>query len=78
MCFTRYQRSLNSRMMKSKWTPEEDHLLAEATKIFGQRNWQQVAHCIPGRTGQQCLHRWQKTLDPDIVHGKWSHEHDKV
>lgn len=39
--------------MKSKWTAEEDRILTEAVKRFGEKNWQQVANCLHGRTGQQ-------------------------
>lgn len=50
----------------------------EAVKHFGEKNWQQVANCLEGRTGQQCLHRWQKTLNPNIRRGHWTAEEDKV
>ena len=46
-CFRRYQRSLNSNMMKSKWTPEEDELLRKAVKECGDKNWQQVRAPAP-------------------------------
>lgn len=76
-CFKRYQRSLNTRMMRSKWTDEEDESLTEAVKMFGEKNWQQVANYLEGRTGQQCLHRWMKTLSPDIRRGRWGIDEDK-
>jgi len=75
-CFRRYQRSLNTNLMRSKWTKAEDEKLIEAVKRLGDRNWQQIAHDMEGRTGQQCLHRWQKTLNPSIARGKWSIEED--
>lgn len=65
-------------MMKSKWTEEEDELLRQTVERYGVKNWQQVANCIEGRTGQQCLHRWQKTLDPNIRRGRWTAEEDKM
>lgn len=49
--FRRYQRSLNVHMMNSKWSKEEDLMLTEAVKQYGERNWQQVANCLEGRTG---------------------------
>ncbi|KAL9642120.1 hypothetical protein ABK040_007125 [Willaertia magna] len=76
-CFRRYQRSLNINMMRSKWTKEEDMKLIEAVKLYGEKNWQQIASHLEGRTGQQCLHRWLKTLDPKIKKGKWTVEEDK-
>jgi hypothetical protein len=77
-CFKRYQRSLNTNMMKSKWTAEEDKILIDAVKRYGEKNWQQVAHCLEGRTGQQCLHRWQKTLNPHIRRGRWTTAEDMM
>jgi len=53
---------LNPGMVKSKWSEEEDRILREAVRRFGEKNWQQVANCLEGRTGQQCLHRWQKNF----------------
>ena len=37
-----------------------------------------VASEIPGRTGQQCMHRWQKALMPGIKKGRWTAEEDEV
>ena len=33
-----------------------------------------VAEWIPGRTDVQCLHRWQKVLNPEIIKGPWTKE----
>ncbi|KAL6074235.1 Transcription factor MYB3R-1 [Balamuthia mandrillaris] len=77
-CFKRYQRSLNTNMMRSKWTEEENKTLVEAVKRYGEKNWQQVANCLEGRTGQQCLHRWQKTLNPEIRRGRWTAHEDML
>lgn len=32
------------------------------------------AEYIPGRTDVQCLHRWQKVLNPELVKGPWTKE----
>ncbi|GFP93035.1 myb-related protein 3r-1 [Phtheirospermum japonicum] len=37
-----------------------------------------ATNCLPGRTDTQCLHRWQKVLNPDLVKGPWSKEEDKL
>ena len=75
-CFKRYQRSLNTSLLRSKWTEEEDALLIVSVKKYGDKNWQQVASVLEGRTGQQCLHRWQKTLNPNIARGRWNIDED--
>ena len=33
-----------------------------------------AAECVPDRTDVQCLHRWQKVLDPELVKGPWKKE----
>ena len=30
------------------------------------------------RTDVQCLHRWQKVLNPSMIKGPWSKEEDKM
>ncbi|XP_062229234.1 transcription factor MYB3R-1-like isoform X2 [Phragmites australis] len=34
--------------------------------------------CFPDRTDVQCLHRWQKVLNPELVKGPWSKEEDDI
>lgn len=58
------------------WTTEEDNQLREAIKIYGDKNWKEVAKCIPGRSYIQCLQRWKKALRPGLVKGHWTSEED--
>ncbi|XP_024996649.1 uncharacterized protein LOC112529560 [Cynara cardunculus var. scolymus] len=64
------------RSSQAGWTDDEDNLLADVVKKFNGRNWKKIAQYIPGRTDVQCLHRWQKVLNPEIVKGPWSKEED--
>ncbi|TKY70919.1 Myb-related protein 3R-1 [Spatholobus suberectus] len=59
-----------------RWTEEEDNLLIEKVKKHNGRNWKKIAAYLPGRTDVQCLHRWQKVLNPDLVKGSWTKEED--
>eukprot|EP01116_Phalansterium_solitarium_P022105 TRINITY_DN7178_c0_g1_i1.p1 TRINITY_DN7178_c0_g1~~TRINITY_DN7178_c0_g1_i1.p1 ORF type:complete len:524 (-),score=187.33 TRINITY_DN7178_c0_g1_i1:71-1642(-) len=77
-CFQRYQRALNSQLVRGRWSTEEDATLASAVAHFGERNWEQVAQCLEGRTGQQCLHRWMKTVHPGIRRGRWTPAEDTI
>mmetsp|Transcript_126445 Transcript_126445/g.188671 ORF Transcript_126445/g.188671 Transcript_126445/m.188671 type:complete len:348 (+) Transcript_126445:163-1206(+) len=43
-----------------------------------QKNWKVIAGLMPNRTDVQCLHRWQKVLNPDLVKGPWSSEEDEM
>lgn len=56
-CLARYQRSLNSSMIHSEWTEEEDAQLCSAVAYFGESNWQSVASVLERRTGTQCSNR---------------------
>ena len=29
---------------------------------------------MPGRSDVQCLHRWQKVLNPELVKGPWTQQ----
>ncbi|KAI8851626.1 Homeodomain-like protein [Chytridium lagenaria] len=40
--------------------------------------WQKIAEIIPGRTGVQCIARYQEALDPEIRKGKWNVEEDAL
>uniref|UniRef100_UPI0037E8C034 v-myb avian myeloblastosis viral oncogene homolog-like 2a n=1 Tax=Semicossyphus pulcher TaxID=241346 RepID=UPI0037E8C034 len=62
---------------KLKWTQEEDKNLKILISNFGKKDWKTIASFLPGRTEFQCMHRWKKHLDPDIVKGCWSREEDE-
>ncbi|XP_073047748.1 uncharacterized protein [Primulina eburnea] len=66
------------RFSPAGWTTDEDKLLAEVVKKYNGRNWKRIAECISGRTDVQCLHRWQKVLNPDLVKGTWTKEEDDL
>ena len=56
---------------KHWWTPEEDERLEQLVEEYGARNWKKIASFLPERTDVQCLHRWQKVLNPALVKGPW-------
>ncbi|GAA6220069.1 uncharacterized protein LOC108891641 isoform X1 [Lates japonicus] len=62
---------------KVKWTQEEDENLKILISNFGKKDWKTIASFLPGRTELQCMHRWIKHLDPDLVKGYWSKEEDE-
>ncbi|CAJ1085564.1 v-myb avian myeloblastosis viral oncogene homolog-like 2a isoform X2 [Xyrichtys novacula] len=61
-----------------KWTQEEDETLKTLVHNLGKTDWKTIASFLPGRTEVQCMHRWEKYLDPDIVKGYWSKEEDEM
>ncbi|KAE8682660.1 Myb-related protein 3R-1 [Hibiscus syriacus] len=66
------------RSTKGQWTAEEDEILRDAVQRFKGKNWKKIAECFKDRTDVQCLHRWQKVLNPELVKGPWSKEEDEL
>ena len=42
--------------------------------MYDYKNWKKVAGHLPGRSEVQCLHRWSKVLNPDIIKTPWVKE----
>ncbi|ORX46514.1 hypothetical protein DM01DRAFT_1339516 [Hesseltinella vesiculosa] len=75
-CFSHYQAEFNTRSARKKWTKEDDEALTKAVNVLGDRNWQEIATLVGGRSGQQCLHRWLKSINPAIRRSPWNKEED--
>ncbi|KAL2229478.1 transcription factor MYB3R-3-like isoform X2 [Sesamum indicum] len=65
------------RRAKGGWTPEEDDTLKKAVAAFRGKCWKKIAEFFPDRSEVQCLHRWQKVLNPELVKGPWTQEEDE-
>lgn len=54
---------------RTKWTIEQDNKLRESVQLHDGKNWKKIAYDAFGhsKTDVQCLHRWQKVLDPKLV-----------
>ncbi|CAA0842860.1 myb domain protein 3r-5 [Striga hermonthica] len=65
------------RRAKGGWTPEEDDTLKNAVAAFKGKSWKKIAEFFPDRSEVQCLHRWQKVLNPELVKGPWTQEEDE-
>jgi len=66
-----------SRSSKGKWTIEEDEILTKAVTVDKEKNWRKIAESLHDKTSVQCLRRWQKVLNPELVKGPWSDEEDR-
>ncbi|KAM1333786.1 hypothetical protein EV1_009712 [Malus domestica] len=64
------------RRAKGGWTPQEDETLRNAVAAFKGKSWKKIAEFFPDRSEVQCLHRWQKVLNPELVKGPWTQEED--
>ncbi|CAD8105232.1 unnamed protein product [Paramecium primaurelia] len=63
---------------KRWWTEDEDQQLQDLVSQYGAKNWKKIASFFQDRTDVQCLHRWQKVLNPDLVKGPWTQEEDEL
>ena len=63
-----------------RWTKEEDAKLRVAVQTVGATNWKLIAteYLNDNRSDVQCLHRWQKVLQPGLVKGPWTKEEDQI
>nr|QHG11436.1 R2R3-MYB transcription factor 8 [Taxus chinensis] len=64
------------RSSKGGWTEEEDEILRRAVQCYNGKNWKRIAQYFPNRTDVQCLHRWQKVINPNLIKGPWTKEED--
>lgn len=62
----------------NRWSAEEDAKLTVAVAKHGAKKWKSIAATIPGRDDSQCMQRWNKSLIPTIVKGKWSKVEDAL
>ncbi|KAL9673616.1 hypothetical protein QQ045_029877 [Rhodiola kirilowii] len=58
------------------WTPQLDKLLEDAYDECKGKTWKKIAEMVPGKNDTQCLHRYQKVLDPSVHKGPWTLEED--
>jgi hypothetical protein len=68
---------------KGKWTKEEDSTLGDAIEKLKGEDWDAISELVPGRTRQQCYHRWHNSLhsksDETIARvGTWTTEEDNT
>jgi hypothetical protein len=77
-CYQRWQR-LKPGMIKGNFTQDEDRMLLTMAGVHApNKNWQEIALRLPGRTGKQCRDRWCNVLDPSLKRSKWTEEEDGV
>ncbi|KAK8887725.1 hypothetical protein M9Y10_038779 [Tritrichomonas musculus] len=64
------------RSNSTKWTPEEDELLAQL--VHQNESWSVITSHFAGRTSKQVLAHWKKVADPEIVRGSWTCSEDQT
>ncbi len=61
-------------IQRSSQRIRKDEKLRQAVLLHKGKNWKKIAEHLEGREDTQCLHRWQKVLNPSLVKGPWTKE----
>ncbi|KAH0795826.1 Myb-like DNA-binding domain containing protein [Histomonas meleagridis] len=76
---------VNDNIMESKckrspkWTKKEDLRLLCGTAKYGAKNWKAISAFVGyNRTSIQCNQRWNRSVNPEILHSKWTPQEDKI
>jgi len=77
-CEHTFAKDAHEHLSKRKWSIEEDEILRNAVNQNRGRNWKKIAEQVKDRTDVQCLHRWQKVLNPNLIKGPWTKEEDEL
>ncbi|KIJ56545.1 hypothetical protein M422DRAFT_22709 [Sphaerobolus stellatus SS14] len=75
-CYIRYERSVNPNVRKGPFSEEEDRILWDALKLYGDQDWLRIASAVPGRTNAQCRSRYYSLLKT-VSDDAWSKGEDQ-
>ncbi|XP_036162755.1 snRNA-activating protein complex subunit 4 isoform X2 [Myotis myotis] len=73
----RWTKSLDPRLRKGLWTPEEDTKLLQAVAKYGEHDWFKIREEVPGRSDAQCRDRYLRRLHFSLKKGRWSPEEEE-
>lgn len=59
------------------WSIKQDARLKELIDKHGM-DWKAIKAGMPGRSEEQCIHRWNKVLKPGLRKGTWTSEEDAL
>jgi hypothetical protein len=57
-CSQRWQRGLDPRISRSRWSPEEEALLLQLVAKHGEKSWIRVSNDLGNRSDVQCRYRF--------------------
>ncbi|OHS99839.1 r2r3-MYB transcription factor [Tritrichomonas foetus] len=66
-CLQRWSRGLNPKILKTKWSPEEDAKLLELVRKYGEKCWMKISIDIGTRCDSQCRYRYSKLYNEKQV-----------
>lgn len=66
------------KIVKSKFTPEEDQKLFNLVNGLQEVDWSAIAKQFSHRNSRQCRERWQNYLNPNLIKDNWTEEDDRL
>lgn len=66
------------KVLKTKFTPEEDQKLGDLVKALGSNDWNVVAAFHGTRNARQCRERYHNYLSPSLRDDPWTPEEDAL
>lgn len=63
---------------KHHFSVDEDRHLLQLVQVFGENNWNIIAHHMPNRSVRQCRERYIGYLCPSITNAPWTDEEDRL
>ena len=63
---------------KNKFSSQEDEMLRELVKKFGENEWATISSHLIGRNERQCHDRWFYYLSPAVNKEPWTQEEDDL
>ncbi|KAH0794863.1 Myb-like DNA-binding domain containing protein [Histomonas meleagridis] len=68
----------SGKIVKCKFTPEEDQKLKELVQIHGTSSWKLISSLMGTRNHRQCRERYKNYLDPNLRNDPWTFEEDHL
>jgi len=63
---------------KIKWNIYEDKKLIKLKEDFPYLTWNQISQFFEKRSKTDCMNRYLKVIDPNLIKGKWTAEEDQI
>lgn len=70
--------NVSNKLIKRKWSQDEDTKLLEGIELYGSKEWPKVANHVKSRDGKQCRERWINQFSEKNSKLPWTAEEENV
>ncbi|KAK1321978.1 Transcription factor MYB44 [Acorus calamus] len=72
------EESRRATVARGPWTPEEDKELCRLVAAHGPKDWGWISEHFTGRSSKSCRLRWVNQKSPEIMHGSFTPDEDRI